>query len=157
LLNFRRIFQQAITKKEFVFELGKKGQRFTYKFRQPFAPALFWNNDTCRFVVFPQREWIEPVCPKCTQAVATPSVEMDIKKYDETVRSQFGISVVRQALRIKLFNMGVNTFSKNVKRCAQWSEEYMKKNGFNAEQLADFYNLRDKPYKLMPDDYKKHY
>lgn len=157
LLNFRKIFQQAITKNEYTFELGKKGQRFTYKFRQPFAPVLFWNNDTCRFVVFPKREWIEPSCPTCLHATDTEQKEMDLKAFDGKVQDKFKLYILKQALRIKLFNMGVNTFGKPVKRCMQYIEEYMKENNFNAEQLAEFYGLKDKTALLYPDDFKKHY
>lgn len=148
IVNFRRIYQQAVTKKKFTFELGKKGQKFTYAYRQPFAPVLFWNNDTLRFVVYPLRSWIDPSCPKCMQATMTDKKEMDIKTFDEEVRRIFGIHNIRQALRIKLWNMGVNTYSKRVKQCAAWTEEYFKKYGINAEQLADFYNLRDEQTRL---------
>jgi len=158
IINFRKINQQALTTGQFSFELGKKGQKLTYQWRKPFAPILFWNNISCRFVVFPKREWIEPLCPKCSQSSPdNVKLEMDMKAFDDEVRSRFGISIVRQALKIKLFNMGVNTFSKKVKQCSQWTEEYMKKKGCNAEQMADYYGLRDKPFKLMPDDYRKHY
>jgi len=143
ILSFRKINQQALTKGHYTFELGKKGQKLTYVWRKPFAPILFFNNDTCRFVVFPKRTWIDPVCPKCTQATESIQHEMNMSEFDETVRKQFGIGIVRHALKIKLWNMGVNCFPKKVKQCSQFIEEYMKKKGCNPEQLAEFYNLKD--------------
>ena len=39
ILDFRKINQQALTLGKFTFNLGKKGQKFTYEWRKPFPPA----------------------------------------------------------------------------------------------------------------------
>jgi len=149
ILNFRKINQQALTKGSYTFELGKKGQRLTYQWRKPFAPILFFNNDTCRFVVFPKREWINANCPTC--AVARDGdlkVEMDVEKFNEEILHHFPESIVKAALKLNLFNKGVNCFSPRVKQASRWIEAYMKKGGANPEQMALFYNLVDRKTKL---------
>ena len=143
LLDFRRVTQQAFTTSKYTFMLGKKGQKFTYDFRKPFAPLLFWNNDTARIVVFPSRDWIEPFCKECLNSVQhTVQESMNLQKFDDDMKSEFGVGVIRQALRIKLFNMGVETFPKRVKQCMKKIDDYTKSGPFNAEEVADHYNLK---------------
>ena len=149
ILEFRRVNQQALTTKKYSFSLGKKGQKFTYDWRKPFAPLLFWNNDSLRLVVSPERKWIDPICSTCQNGVQGESIKSnaDLKEFDED-RKRFGISIFRQALRIKLFNMGVETYSKRVKQAMQWIDNKMNESTFDIEALAEFYNLKDKATRL---------
>ena len=150
--NFRNIYKQATVGKQFKFILGKKGQNFVYEWRKPFAPVFFWNENTARIVVFPLRTWIDPVCGMCANARGNATKEiMDIKAFDEDVKHRFGIGVIRQGLRIKLFNMGVNTYQARVKQFMRYVEEYMSNKNCNAEQLAEFYDLRDVKTVLRED------
>lgn len=145
ILEFRRINQVALTTGKYVFNLGKKGQKFTYDWRKPFAPILFWNNDSLRICVFPRREWIDPICSHCTgiaSATQRAKAAVNMKQFDEDSK-KFGISIFKQAMRIKLFNMGVTTYSKRVKQCMQWIDEKMNEEVFDVEQVAEFYNLKD--------------
>jgi len=149
ILEFRKICQQALTTGKYAFEFAKSKFTFTYPYRNPFAPLLFYNNDTCRVIVFPKREWIQPACPTCTHSSIRPvKKEMDLKTFDDDVRSRFGERIVRSALRIKLFNIGVNTYPKRVKQCMKYVEEYMKLHNHDPEQMADYYGLRDEPTRL---------
>jgi len=148
IMDFRRVYQQALTKKEYTFNIGKKGQKFTYKFREPFAPLLFWNNDSLRVVVSPKRKWIDPICSACSGSKSeSVKASADMEKFDDE-RKKFGISIFKQAMRIKLFNMGVTTYSKRVKQCMQWIDQQMEESLFNIEELADHYDLREKDTKL---------
>lgn len=92
ILEFRKIYQQALTQNKYTFNLGKDGKkRFTYHYRIPFAPALFWNNDTLRFVVFPKREWVDPQCPDCANAGLVPIREnIDFVAFNDDVGPKFG-------------------------------------------------------------------
>lgn len=149
IVDFRRINQMALTKGKYSFTLGKKGQKFTYEFRKPFAPMLFWNNDTLRIIVSPKREWIDPVCAMCSSALTLPDQgEMDIETFDKDISKRFGVDIIRSALRIKLFNMGVNTYRVRVKQCMTYLEQYMSSNKINFEQMIEKYNLRDDSTRL---------
>lgn len=145
VMDFINTEQEASGDKQFGFVLSKKGKRFIYKFKEPFVPALYCYRGQQRIVVFPKREWIDPICHICSNCYLEPiKTNMDVKKVDETARSRFGIGVIRQALRIMLFRMGVSTYPVRVKQCMAYFEIMFKDmEVMNPEQLADFYGLRD--------------
>jgi len=152
ILEFRSIYQSAITNDFWEFKLGTKGKKFRYEFRKPFGPVLFWNNSSVRHVVFPMREWIEPICAICSIAETTSiKAEMDLTQFNAEMASKFGIGMLKQALRIKLFQMGISTYSRRVKQCMAYLDEYMHQKVFNPEQLANYYGLKDQRTRL---DYK---
>ena len=151
--EFRRINQEALTKKKFSIMLGKKGKKFTYEWRAPYAPVLFWNNSRLRMVVSPRREWIDPICSHCSNSrTEVIQKDMDIEDFDSKAGTMFGKGIIRQALRIKLFNMGVNTYAPRVKQCMQFIEQFMSKNVINYEQIIEHYGLRNTSTRL-PKNY----
>ena len=111
---------------------------------KPFAPVLFWNNDTLRVIVTPERKWIDPVCSVCLNGRPgeKEKITADLDEFDEK-RKKFGISIFKQAMRIKLFNMGVETYSKRVKQAMHFIDDEMAKSNFNLEELADRYKLKE--------------
>lgn len=146
ILDFRRVFQEAVTSQEFNFKIPCKHK---YKYRDPFAPALYWNNSSLRIVVFPKREWIDLVCGECANSsIQRIQDNMDMKKFDSELREHFPEDVIREALKLKLYNLGVNTFRRPTKRCLAYVERYMENRSFNAEQAAEFYGLKQKPVRL---------
>ena len=145
IINFRKYFQQSITTEKFTIILGTKGQNFVYRYKQPFIPILWYNGISARLVVSPKREWVDPKCTMCANAKnKTVKEKMDLTEFDKSVTSKFGIGVIRQALRIKLFMLGVPTYSKRVKNAMRYIDEWMDGRDFNAEELAEFYKLEDK-------------
>lgn len=152
IMEFRSIFQQAITNNTFQFKLGVRGKSFTYKFRQPFGPVLFWNTSSLRHVVYPTREWIDPICPICGNARANSIREnMNLDLFDTTMSKRFTPEILKQALRILLFQMGVNTYKPRVKQCMRVIQEYTHHKRINPEQLALHYGLIDKRTRAMFD------
>lgn len=150
ILDFRRINQTALTTGKFTFNLGKKGQKFIYEWRKPYAPVLFWNNDSLRVIVFPEREWIDPICSQCVNMQSNKSeIKMitDLTEFDKESK-RFGTNVLKQALKIKLFSMGVPTYSKHVKQAMQWLDEQLNSKHYDIAQIAEFYGLEDKRTRL---------
>ncbi len=149
ILDFKRIVKQGTSTGLIPFSLGKKGQKFTYKWRSPFAPSLFWNEDTARVVVFPRRDWIDKVCSMCTNSSSKVIKEdMDMIALDVEMKKKFGVGVIKQAMRIELFNMGVYTYSKRVKQALLFINNYMTIKNCDAEQMAEFYDLKDERTRL---------
>lgn len=149
ITEFRRLNQEALTKHKFSVMLGKKGQKFTYEWRKPYAPLLFWNNSRLRIVVSPSRTWIDPVCSACANSkTKTLDVDMNLDDFEKKAGTMFGKGVIRQALRIKLFNMGVNTYAPRVKQCMSFIEQFMSKNNVNYEQIIEKYELRNTSARL---------
>lgn len=144
LNDFRKIYQTAYTSAEnkFTFMLGKKGQKFTYKLYQPFAPILAFNNDSARIVVFPKREWIDPACTICANAAGTIKENMNVKEFDEKFSKRYGKHVLREALRIIMFkSFGKSLYRAEVKRAIRTIDQHFAQELVNPEQLIEFYDL----------------
>lgn len=150
IMNFIKTVDEAVGTKRFGFVLSKKGKRFIYDYKEPFVPALYYGLGESRIIVFPKREWIDPICHVCANWRLEPmEITMDMKTFDETMQSRFGIGVIRNALRIELIKMGVNTYPVRVKQCMTYIQNYLKaQTVMNPEQLAEFYNLKDVKTKL---------
>jgi len=155
--EFTKKYAYAKQKKKFIFQLGKKGY-FTYNYKQPFIPLLFYDNISLRFVVSPTREWIDPICSTCENSKNEPiKSNIDLDKFAEDLDYKFGKSISRQAVRIKCFQNGVNVYPKTVKQCMQYIENYLKTKVFNLEALAVHYKFDNSPTRLdakLPDDIK---
>ena len=135
---------------------GKGNVRFTYQHRNPFAPALWWNGDSLRHIVFPIREWIQPMCAVCTGSIEkTEEEQMDLKKFKKDLEDKFEPNIIKHTLRLKLWQSGINTWPPKVKQCTKWIELYMTHRLFNLPSLAEEFGLevtKTKLFKKLPDD-----
>ena len=149
--NFRKRTKEAILSQKFSFKLGKKGKKFTYENRKPFALALVYNGVQLRNVVFPKREWIDTLCNTCTGENITETSQESIEQFDKLISTKFGPGVIKQALRVKLIINGIFTERKRVKQAMTFIDKYIDKNPTNLEQLAIYYGLQDKKTRLKID------
>ena len=156
LVEFRKaVFEAQSTYREadgeneekpatFSYKISKQG-KFTYNYRLPFAPALWWNNDSLRHIVFPAREWVQPVCSVCNGGTArTAEQKGDVAKFKELADKAYGESRIRQALRVILFQRGINCFQPNVKRATKWIAREWDQKVFDYEEIMEVYKLREK-------------
>lgn len=159
LEEFRKVHSQAQNLKKFYYRLGTKGRKFEYLYRQPYAPALFWNNDSLRHIVFPSREWLEPVCDICAKGLGIKIGDQEgLDKFQEFILSKFGIGVIRQALRIRLLQLGINCYQPDVVQCMRLINEYFSVKAFNPEEVAQRFDLHEtitKNKKKLPEDLDK--
>lgn len=146
--DFQKLCSEAIVKKKFWFRLGKKGF-FTYDFKKPFIPTLFYNSINLRYVVTPTREFVDPICSICANTSKTLiNSNIDINKFADDISYKFGPSVARQAVRLKCFTAGVNVYPKRVRQCLDLIDEYFKTYVFDIEALALHYNFDNTPTRL---------
>ena len=139
--DFQKMCSQAIVRKIFRFKLGKKGY-FTYDFKKPFIPTLFYNSVSLRYVVSPTREWIDPICSVCSNnSKDTIKSTIDLNKFVDDISYQFGVGIARQAVRLKCFQAGVNVYPKRVRQCMDLIEHYFKTTVFDIEALALHFNF----------------
>ena len=134
LLEYKRIWQQAYTKQRFAYRLGKKN--FVYSTRKPFAPLLFWNNQSLRFVVSPKRDWIEQVCNICAETPKTKQTELNLDEFVKDFQTKFSNGNARTAIKIKLFQAGINVYSKRIVQAMRYIDRYLAKREVNLEDLA---------------------
>ncbi len=144
LTKFQKIFLSAVTRGKFAFNLDGKKKFFIYPFRKPFGPALFYNGDSCRFVVFPKRDWIDKFCHTCTAKTETTmkdsmKVEDFVKEMDHT----FGLQIAKVAVRTKLFQYGLNVYPRRVKQCMTYIDKHLTDKLPNLQRIADHYGFKD--------------
>lgn len=140
--EFRRIFKQATDTKKFTYQLGRKGQ-FTYNYRNPFIPVLFWNNDSLRLIVSPPRQWIDPVCSICSNYGSKEKFEsvIDIHKFKEIADDDLGETIAKRAVRNILKVNGINAENKNVASAERYFSKAMVKENLSLDDLANAYGL----------------
>ena len=128
--------------KMFSYPLGGRNKPFVYNYKAPFAPALWWNRRSLRHIVFPRRQWIDPVCALCSGPVEKNDVNIvDLVKLKEDMLRQSGNEYVT-AIRVKLFQLGINAFSGPVQRAMRIFDEYMKNKTINPETLLQAFDMK---------------
>ena len=142
LLKFQKICSNALTRGKFTFNLGHKSKFFTYSYREPFIPLLYHDGDKLRIVVSPKREWIDPFCSTCTNSQPNPMQGgKSVKEFAEDLVSKFGSQIARNAVRIKLYQNGLNVYPKSVKYALTYIDKHVKEKLPNLQELADYFDF----------------
>jgi energy-coupling factor transporter ATP-binding protein EcfA2 len=147
---FKKLRIQATGSGKFTFPLGRK-HSFTYKAFEPFLPFLFSNGDTTRFVVSPLRTWIQPLCQTCIPARQTVKTKINLKEFIDDYNTKFTIGNAKTAVKIKLYQNGINVFSKRISQAMKYIDQYLEKREINLEDLANAYELTPTKGLLFPD------
>jgi GTPase SAR1 family protein len=146
--QFIKVCYQAGQKEKFTYVLGykKKGKEntFTYQFRKPFIPTLFWNSQNLRHVVTPTREWIDKICPICNHAEGHHKSTVDVKTFLEGIETQFSKSRVKTVVKQLLKEVGFDTYSKPTIRCRRILDRSLESNDVSLTDLAEHYGLLEK-------------
>lgn len=133
--DFKKMYTKMLVNDTFSFKLGEKW--FTYKYRDPFIPMLFWNEDSLRLVVSPKREWIDKICAICANAVDTGIIgEIDEKRFIDEGRDLCGKGAFDSAMRITLAGNGINTYGASVERARKYIARGLAKKVMNLERMA---------------------
>jgi len=142
LYRFQKICNNALTKGKFTFNLGSKSKFFTYKYREPFIPLLFHDTDKLRIVVSPKREWIDQFCATCNKPnKITMKDGISVENFAKDLEYKFGVHIARNAVRIQLFQNGLNVYPKTVKHALTYINKYVKDKIPNLQALADYYEF----------------
>ena len=140
MLAFKKMCTRMMANEKFTFRLGAKGF-FIYKFRNPFIPMLYWNEDTLRFVVSPTRQWIDPICSICSLSDNSFESEIDIEKFIEQGNTNFGPGNFEAAIKLKLFSNGMNVYAKHVTNASKWLDKALETKKINLEDIASKFNF----------------
>lgn len=147
--DYKRIWQQAYTKNRFTWRLGKKN--FVYPMRNPFAPLLFWNNQSFRFIVSPKRDWIDSICNICAETPKTKQTELNLDDFMKDLESKHTLGTAKSALKIMLLQQsGINTYSTRTVQAMRFIDKYLEKREINLEDLALKFDLTPTNAHLLP-------
>ena len=123
--------------------------KFTYEHRKPMAPALFWDKTSLRHIVFPKREWIDPICNICTESEASQEdMQASMETFCAELEKEFKPKTIEQAIRIKGYLLGINLFTKKEQQCFKWMEKYFQYKLINFKAVAEKYGLTEKKTRL---------
>lgn len=138
--EFQKMFVQMTTKHKATFRIGPK-EPFTYNYKNPFVPCLFFNNYKLRYTVFPLRTWIEPICSICTEGDKDMHSTVPILQFIQECEAKLGKGSFLAAIRIKLFTNGVNVYSHTISRAMKYLDKALEKKLISMEELATEYKL----------------
>lgn len=150
--EFKQIWDDAYSNEKFSIIIKRKEKPFTYLHRNPYAPVLFRQGRYLQLVVFPKRQWIDKVCSICTNYDGTIDQNMTLSQFIEDFSRKFGEKGnAKAAVKIKLFQNGINGYPKRVKQAMEYIDQYMQKGVINLEELALAYGVNLNDTKLFPD------
>ncbi len=137
---FMKIYTKAIVKKYFTVRIGGK-EVFQYKYRAPFIPSLFYNNDTLRLVVSPTRHWIDQICGTCAEASGQKISDVSVDQFIKEAEKKFPKGIVKVAAKLHLFMNGMNTFSNPVVTAQRYISRAETMKVITGEEIAAHYGL----------------
>ena len=147
IMFFKKMTDAAPSTEKFMFKLGNKGF-FTYRYKNPFIPLLFWNEQSPRIVVSPTREWLDPICYTCSVSDDTFQSEIDIDNLIKQGSSNFTPGAFEAAVKLKLYSTGINVYSKTVTNAIKWLDRIMEKKKVRLEDIAVKYEYKPTVTKL---------
>ena len=140
IYRYQKIWQQAYSTKKFTYQLSKK-YGHSYKLKDPFVPLLFHNMNSVRHVVSPKREWIDPICSKCSDSDKETEFDKDIEEIKKDVDYKFNESCAKKALRILLLLSGYNAEPKRVQQAMKYWNDVMEQSKIKLEDVGRLYGL----------------
>lgn len=109
---------------------------FTYKYRSPFIPCLFWNDADLRFIVSPSRQFMDPVCSIC-EIGENKNFQSEVN-IDQLITELNGLGprIVQSALKAILAQQGINTYSKSITGAMKKIEKVLLTKKISLKDLA---------------------
>lgn len=132
--RFKDMTTSMLRTDTFSYPLGDKW--FTYTFRKPFIPMLFWNEKDLRDIVSPTRQWIDPICSVCSMADDTLKDSASTDKIIELGIRNWGPGNFKAAIKLKLHQQGINVYGPKVTNCSRWLDKLSTKTPVNLEDIA---------------------
>lgn len=138
---FSRARQKGVIKKYFPSPAKMKNKKtFAYKWRDPFIPVLFYNNQTLRMIISPTRAWLDPICSICSSANQEAS-DIDVSRFIKEFEEKYSPNTVKLIIKQFLKEQGINTYGKNYVSCRRYLDKALEMKTINLEDLALHYNF----------------
>jgi len=121
------------------FKIGKS--YFAYNYKNPFVPCLFFNNVRLRYIVFPTREWIDPICSICSMTTGVLESAIPVDQFCKEAEAKLGKGVFEAAVKLELFANGMNVYAPSVVSASKYLARAMEKKLISLQEIAVFYGL----------------
>ncbi len=137
--DFQKLFIQMTRQDKATFQLKK--EFFSYSYRKPFAVSLFYNNLHLRYVAWPMREWIDPICSICSLATGKLESEIPIDQFCKESEAKFTRKVFMAALKLSLMLHGISVYKRSMDTCIKYIARAREKKVISLEGCASYYGL----------------
>lgn len=151
--RFQKLHVNAFNSGFCTFMLDRKQKPFVYKYRDPFIPVLFWNEQSARIIMTPTRQWLDRNCAICSTSLGIKDENFNLEKFKE----QFDIKYKeygKTAVKLKMFVLGINSYNPRLSRAINDLSRTMSENNFSIIELGKLYNL-EQTRPVFTKDYKK--
>lgn len=139
--SFRKYRKKAVTKKVWKIRISDK-EYLPYKYRNPFIPVLFYNEDSLRLIISPTREWIDPICSKCSEAEGKlETSDITIEEFAKQGENNFGKGNWLSAIRLELYINGYVTQGKHIVQALRAIQKGRFQRKISLEQLGAHYDM----------------
>lgn len=142
MMNFKKMCSTMLQTDKFTFRLGNKGY-FSYGFRSPFIPMLFWNEVTLRYVVSPTRQWVDKLCPTCDMADGVYESEIPIDQFIKESEEKFGQRIFQAAVKLTLLENGINVYSSPVDSAKKYLAKACAARKISLAQVSSHYGFEE--------------
>ena len=145
---FQHLRSTTIRSNIFRFRLGSsngKDSFFTYKYRDPFIPCLFWNSDTLRFIISPTRQFIDKECTICENGENKNVIsDVDVDILIQQLKDSLGVRVLESAVKARLLTQGINTYSRTVTAAIKKIDEILQTRKISLKELGEKIGLDER-------------
>jgi energy-coupling factor transporter ATP-binding protein EcfA2 len=134
--EFQELFVEMTTRYRATIRLAGN-KYFRYNYKNPFVVCLFYNNSRLRYVIFPQREWIDPICSDCSKA-SGQLIEsaIPVEQFVQESKEKFGTGVFTAAVKLNLYGQGINAYSNMVVQALRYLAQAREKKLISLEEVA---------------------
>lgn len=119
--RFREASRMAKKKGYWKVRLGTKGT-WKYDYRSPFIPVLWWDGDSLRQGVSPERTFLDGSCDICDNWKGDLRTTADLDEMLAEGRARYG-RWYDCAVKLKLYENGYNTYSQMPNLAKRWLDE----------------------------------
>lgn len=148
ITDFKMMRKKAIVNKIWSERVGK-GEPVMMKFRNPFIPVLFWNENTMRKVVSPTRYFMDKICSTCDEAEGNKQYdEMTVDEICVKGEDNFGKGNFKSAIKLLMHANGLTTYGKNIVQSLRWIDRERKLRNIPLPAFANVYDLIETKTKL---------
>ena len=139
--EFQEKFVEMTTKFKCTFRIGGN-KYFAYNYKNPFVPCLFYNNSRLRYVIFPLREWIDPICSICSEASGKlMHSQIPVDQFVRECEEKFGRGHFEAAVKLSLFSNGLNVYANKVVAAKRYFDKAREKKLISLEEVATHYGF----------------
>jgi len=122
-----------------VFKIGKS--HFSYNYKNPFVPCLFYNNSRLRYVVFPTREWLDPICSTCSMQTGVLESTIPVPQFCQESEAKLGKGHFIAAVKIELFLHGMNVYTPSTVSAMKYIAKAMERKLISLQEIAAYYEF----------------